>query len=130
MSLLRTSLLVVVLALAGCATAPSMVSDRMFFGRAIPGGGEVTEAQWNAFVAEMILPRFPEGFAIWRGSGHWRGDDGVEVEEPMCVLETWHVPGPAVDAKLDQIARAYRQRFNQDAVILARTKVEETFWRR
>jgi hypothetical protein len=123
-------LFVALLALAGCAAAPSMVSDRMSFGRLIPGGGEVTDAQWNSFVAEVIVPRFPEGFAIWHGSGHWRGDDGVEDDEPMCVLETWHIPNPAVDAKLDEIARTYRQRFNQDAVILARTRIEETFWRR
>jgi hypothetical protein len=107
-----------------------MVSDRLFFGRAIPGGGEVTEAQWNSFVAEVIVPRFPEGFALWRGSGHWKGDDGAAVSEQMCVLETWHRPDPAVNAKLAEIARTYRQRFNQDAVILDRTPIEETVWRR
>jgi hypothetical protein len=124
------SLFVVVLALAGCATAPSMVSDRMFFGRLIPGGGEVTDAQWDSFVAEVVVPRFPEGFAVWHGSGHWKGDNGVEDDEPMCVLETWHRPDAAVNAKLDEIARTYRQKFNQDAVILDRTQVEETVWRR
>jgi hypothetical protein len=127
---LRLSLFAVSLAFAGCATAPTMVSDRLFFGRSIPGGGEVTEAQWNSFVAEVIVPRFPEGFALWRGSGHWMGDDGVAVSEQTCVLETFHRPGPAVDAKLAEIARAYRQRFNQDAVILDRTPVQETVWRR
>ncbi len=107
-----------------------MVSDRLFFGRAIPGGGEVTEAQWNSFVAEVIVPRFPEGFAIWHGSGHWMGDDGVAVSEQTCVLETFHRPDPAVDAKLAEIAKTYRQQFNQDAVILDRTPIEETVWRR
>jgi len=130
MALLRMSLFVVVLVFAGCATAPSMVSDRLFFGRAIPGGGEVTEAQWNSFVADMIVPRFPEGFTLWGGSGHWKGDDGAAVSEQTCVLEVFHRPDPAVDAKLAEIARAYRQRFNQDAVILDRTPVEETIWRR
>jgi hypothetical protein len=129
-ALRRALLLVVLLALAGCAAAPSMVSDRLFFGRAIPGGGEVTEAQWNSFVAEVIVPRFPEGFSLWRGSGHWRGDDGAAVSEQTCVLEVYHRPDPAVDAKLDEIARTYRQRFNQDAVILVRTPIEEKYWRR
>jgi hypothetical protein len=118
------------LAAAGCAAAPSMVSDRLFFGRAIPGGGQVTEAQWNSFVAEVIVPRFPGGFALWRGSGYWKGDNGVAASEPLCVLETWHRPDEAVNAKLAEIAKAYRERFNQDAVILARTPIEETFWRR
>lgn len=107
-----------------------MVSDRLFFGRSIPGGGEVTEAQWKSFVADVIEPRFPDGFALWRGSGYWKGDDGVEVSEQTCVLEVFHRPDPAADKKLAEIARAYRQQFNQDAVILTRTPIEETLWRR
>ena len=129
-ALSRIFLFVVLLAFAGCATAPSMVSDRLFFGRSIPGGGEVTEAQWNSFVAEVIVPRFPEGFTLWRGSGHWKGDDGVPVSEQTCVLEVYDHPDPAVNAKLAEIARTYRQRFNQDAVVLVRTPIEETWWRR
>jgi hypothetical protein len=129
-ALVRMFLFVALLAFAGCATAPSMVSDRLFFGRSIPGGGEVTEAQWAKFVADVIVPRFPDGFAVWRGTGHWRGDDGAAVSEQTCVLETWHRPDATVDAKLAEIAQAYRQQFNQDAVILDRTPIEETVWRR
>ena len=119
-----------VLVLAGCATIPSQVSDRLFFGRGIPGGGEVTDAQWNAFVTEVIVPRFPQGFSVWRGAGYWKGDDGVPVTEQTCVLEIVHGKDAKVDAKLEEIARAYRERFNQDAVMGVRTTAELTFWRR
>jgi len=127
---LRIVLLIALLGAAGCATAPSMVDDRLFFGRAIPGGGEVTEAQWSAFVAEVIVPRFPDGFTVWRGSGHWKGDDGAAVSEQTCVLELVHRSDPAVDTKLEEIARTYRQRFNQDAVMRIRTPGDMIFWRR
>lgn len=130
---MRRLLLPLVLAaglLAGCTTAPTTVDDRLFFGRSIPGGGEVTEAQWDAFVAEVITPRFPNGFTVWRGSGHWKGDDGAAVAEPTCVLEVVHPNDPAIDAKLDEIARAYRTRFNQDAVMRVRSPAGQTFWRR
>jgi hypothetical protein len=130
MVLPRTLLFAVLLGFAGCASVPSTVSDRLFFGRAIPAGGEVTEAQWSAFVAEVITPRFPEGFTVWRGSGHWKGDDGAAVSEQTCVLEVVHGSDPAIDAKLDEIARAYRQRFNQDAVMRIRTPAEQSFSRR
>jgi hypothetical protein len=126
----RPFLFIVLLAFAGCAMAPSAFSDRLFFGRSIPGGGEVSEAQWNAFVTEMIVPRFPEGFSVWRGAGHWKGDDGASVSEQTCVLEVVHGTDPTVDAKLEEIARAYRQRFNQDAVMRIRTPAEQTFSRR
>jgi hypothetical protein len=118
------------LAFAGCAALPTAVSDRLFFGRAIPNGGSVSEAEWNAFVAEVIEPRFPDGFTIWRGAGHWKGADGASVSEETCVLEVMHPANAVADAKLEQIALAYRQRFNQDAVLRVRTPIEETFWRR
>jgi hypothetical protein len=126
----RIFLFVALLSFAGCATAPSKIDDRLFFGRTIPGGGEVTDAQWSAFVAEIIVPRFPEGFTVWRGSGHWRGDDGAPVSEQTCVLEVVHSKDPAVDAKLEEVARTYRQRFSQDAIMRIRTPGELTFWRR
>lgn len=127
---LHAFLLVVVLALAGCATPATTVSDRLFFGRSIPGGGNVTEAQWNAFVAEVITPRFPRGYTLWKASGHWRGDDGVSVAEDSSVLEVVHPKDAATDAKLEEIAQAYRQRFNQEAVLGVRTPAETTLWRR
>jgi hypothetical protein len=123
-------LLMAVLALAGCATPASTVSDRLFFGRSIPGGGEVSDAQWNAFVTEVIMPRFPDGFTVWRGSGHWKGDDGASVSEDASVLEVVHARDAATNAKLAEIAQAYRQRFNQEAVMGVRTPVEQTLWRR
>jgi hypothetical protein len=58
------------------------------------------------------------------------GNDNVEVSEQTCVLETLHRPDPAVNAKFDEIAQAYRQQFNQDAVVLVRTPIKETSWRR
>lgn len=128
--LLPTFLIVVVLALAGCATPSTTVSDRLFFGRTIPGGGEITEAQWNTFVAEVIVPRFPDGFTVWRGSGHWKGDDGAHVSEDASVFEVVHHVDAATDAKVAEIAQAYRQRFNQEAVLQIRTPAEQTLWRR
>ena len=122
--------LLLVACLAGCATAPSAFLDRLYFGRDVPGGGAVTEAQWNSFVAEVIRPRFPDGFTVFRGSGHWKGDDGAEVSEQSSVLEVVHGSDPAADAKLAEIAKAYRSRFNQEAVMMVRTPATQTFWRR
>ena len=66
------------LGLAGCdapppssGTAPTcrppLVAATMielYFGRAMPGGGEVAEVQWNAFLAQSISPRFPDGLTV------------------------------------------------------------------
>jgi hypothetical protein len=129
-SLMRILVIAAVLATTGCATVPSAIDDRLYFGRGIPGGGEVSDAQWNAFVAEVVVPRFPEGFTVLRGDGHWKGDDGTSVSEQSWVLEVVHENNPAADTKLAEIAQIYRERFNQDAVMRVRTRAELTFWRR
>lgn len=128
-TLFRAVLLVALLAFAGCATAPSIVNDRLYFGRSIPGGGEVTDAQWAAFESEFIIPRFPDGFTVSRAVGHWRGDDGAIVSEQTSILEVAHASNPATDQKLEEIAEAYRQRFHQEAVLRLRTPGELTLWR-
>jgi hypothetical protein len=113
------------------APARTAICDRLYFGRAIPGGGEVSEAQWHAFVATEIAPRFPNGFTTYRTAGHWRGDGGAAVSEQTMIVEIVHdAYDTAADRALDEIARAYRARFSQDAVMRVRTPAEQTFLRR
>jgi hypothetical protein len=124
-------LVAVSLLLAGCATAPTAVSDRLFFGRGIPGKvATVSDAQWDTFVAEVITPRFPEGFTVYRAAGQWRGDDGAAVSEPVCILEVVHPRDAAIERRIVEIAVEYRRRFNQDAVMQVESPVRQTFWRR
>ena len=138
--LLRSALVGVVLLLAGCvsvehsaaapASATVMVADRLYFGGAIPAGGEVTEAQWSAFVEEIIVPRFPNGFTIYRGDGHWKGDDGAHVRETARIVEVTRTLDAASDRAVDEIAVTYRKRFAQEAVLRIRTPAEMKFYRK
>jgi len=93
------------------------VSERLFFGRSIPGGDSVTEAQWEAFVREVVTPRFPAGFTVWRADGQWRGDDGQVGRERTMVVEVVHAASLAADSALGAIARAYVDRHRQEAVM-------------
>ena len=66
----------------GPAAAPAapgtvMVADRLFFGRAIPGGGLVSEAEWTAFLANVVTPRFPDGLTVCPTEGQWTDPRGV-----------------------------------------------------
>ncbi len=42
---------------------PASISDRLYFGRDIPAGGQVTETQWTDFLAPVVTLRFP-GFVL------------------------------------------------------------------
>jgi len=117
-------LLAAALALAGCATPPPsctdgrqvMVSETLVFGRARPGG-EVTEAEWARFLAEEVTPRFPDGFSSWPAAGQWRGADGRILKEASQVLLIVHAGGADTQARVAAVARRYRERFEQEAVL-------------
>ena len=99
------------------------VSDRLFCGRAIPnGGGTVSDEQLTAFIAEVVEPRFPEGFSVWRARGHWRGG-----YEDAVVFEFVRRADPRLEQAVAEIANAYRTRFHQEAVLRVRTRAKMDF---
>lgn len=104
------------LLLAACASAPSDgisgLSDRLFCGRSIPGGGEVSDAEVTAFVDEVVTPRFPEGATIWTAEGRWNG--GSEKTLVIEVIHPFHI---RYDRLMEEIAVEYRRRFRQEAVL-------------
>lgn len=114
---MRKSAIVLALLLSACASTPARygvhgVSDRLFCGRSIPDGGEVSDADVAAFLDEVVTPRFPEGFTSWTAVGNWRGE-----EEKTLVLELLHPYGRGFDEKVREIAAEYRKRFRQQAVM-------------
>lgn len=105
------------------------VTDRLYFGRDIPGGGGmVTDSAWGAFLREVVTPRFPNGLTIYRAEGQWREDDGRIVSEPSFVLEVVHAANPTVDARLGEIAEDYKRRFRQEAVMRITSPARPRFY--
>ena len=100
-----------------------MISDRLFFGRDIPGGGTVSDANWAGFLEEVVSPRFPQGLTVWRADGQWLDEDGRTVSEAVFVVEVLHPPGAEHDRALAEIADEYRRRFRQEAVLRVTVEV-------
>jgi hypothetical protein len=94
-----------------------MVRDLLYFGRSIPGGGEVTDSAWRAFLTEVVTPAFPDGLTVTEGTGQWRGADGNVISERSEILTLLHSGSTADEAKVLRLADAYRTRFHQEAVL-------------
>ena len=115
---MRKTIVAFAILLSACASvAPRVavtgVSDRLYCGRDIPdGGGEVSDAQVEAFLDEVVEPRFPEGYTVWTAMGMWKGG-----EERTLVIELVHPYGSDFDRKIREIADEYRRRFRQNAVM-------------
>jgi len=131
------------LLLAACsATAPSSVAPppspvctpplapasvvQLYFGRSIPGGGEVTEREWQRYLAEEVSPRFPDGLTAVDAQGQWRSGGVIEHEDSKVLLLLSPLQGaeqiPALTAtdreeRIAALVEAYRRRFRQGAVL-------------
>lgn len=126
-----------VAALAGCGALPSASEsakacgagfdaferDTLYFGRAIPAGGRVSDAQWTRFLDATVTPAFPQGLTVLDAVGQWRGATGGVVREPSKLVVLLHPRSAKDDASIAGIIDTYRKNFGQEAVLQERQSV-------
>ena len=121
----RAAAALLALTLSACATVPAprcaagekpSINELIYFGTEKPGG-TVSDAEWAAFLRDVVTPRFPDGLTTWRASGQWRSADGSLTREDSHVLNLVH----AGDARTEDAIRAligeYKTRYAQEAVL-------------
>ncbi len=78
----------------------------------------MSDADWQAFLNEVVTPAFPDGFSDWDADGQWRAPGGAIVKEPSKVLLVV-LPGQADDRdRLHNVVAAYKARFHQQSVLV------------
>jgi hypothetical protein len=109
--------------LVACSTAASPgwcangAIARLYLGLETPAG-EVTDEQWQEFVAEVMTPRFPAGFTVIDGRGQWRDGRGHLVRESTRIVEFVHDGTPQQQARVRTVASDYKRQFNQQSVLV------------
>lgn len=115
--------------LTGCASTERLtcssnehpvVLDSLYFGTAQPSG-IVTPDEWATFVRETVVPHFPEGLTTWTASGQWRTSAGSLEQETSYMLQLAHAENQEKDRAINHITRAYKSRFQQEAVLRLRS---------
>lgn len=126
------ALIAAALALAGCATSQpgncatgfdAFERDTLYFGRATPTGGQVSDTDWADFLDTRVTPAFPLGFTVIDAAGQWRGASGQVVREPSKLVVLLHPRDAKADAAIVTLIDTYRQRFAQEAVLQERQSV-------
>jgi hypothetical protein len=109
--------------LAGCAPrlpcepVEQRYAVQLLFGRAIGTQGEVSDAEWQDFLATVVTPAFPDGLTVYDTRGQWRDAATGAPERERSNVVTILLDDPAASrARIDAVADAYKQRFRQDAV--------------
>lgn len=103
---------------APCAVGQPRVETQLYFGLNRPGGPAVTPTEWRQFVVAEIAPRFPEGFTVVEGRGHWLGEKSRKLEaEDSRIVTRLHNGTDADNAAINKIADTYKKIFAQEAVL-------------
>ena len=77
------------------------------------------EVEWQAFLAEEVTPRFPDGLTVFDASGQWLDAEADRLYREGTKVLNVLVPVESVEeAKwaLDEIADDYVERFDQQVV--------------
>jgi hypothetical protein len=107
---------------AACALGDTaLVRDIVYFGRNRPGGGSVSDAEWQGFLNEVVTPRFPAGLTVVQATGQWKGQSGVVEQERSEIVTLLHAGDEGARRSVAEIAAEYKRRFQQEAVLRERT---------
>jgi hypothetical protein len=128
-------MIVLVLALATAACTPAVAVDpaqpaacsprvqtRLFFGLDAPDG-RVADTVWEAFVEDVVTPRFGEGLTVFEARAQWRDASGVTIREPSRIVGVIHADSAAYRRHLAAIVDTYKSRFHQHAVLVTQVPV-------
>jgi hypothetical protein len=107
---------------AACALGDTaLVRDVVYFGRNRPGGGSVSDAEWQGFLNEVVTPRFPAGLTVVQATGQWKGQSGVVEQERSEIVTLLHAGDEVARRSVAEIAAEYKRRYQQEAVLRERT---------
>lgn len=102
---------------------------RLYFGLGAGAHGEpVGEADWQAFVDEVVTPRFPDGLTVLDGYGQWRADATAPIGREASKVLVIVLPDLRESLPdLRALAGLYKHRFRQQSVLLTAKPVCAAF---
>ena len=122
---LRAALLAATLSVVGCsapkpltcsAGQDAMTSELLYFGTTKKDGSPASEAEWQAFLREVVTPRFPDGLTVFRATGQWKTKTEI-LSEATYVLNVVHQGAAKNGQALVEIVAEYKKRFAQESVL-------------
>lgn len=94
-----------------------MLLVQLFMGLDMPGNATITAKAWDAFLASVVTPRFPDGFTVYNAYGQWwNPQTGSIVQENSKVIVIAVAERKSTRAKVSEVANAYKNEFRQISV--------------
>ncbi len=121
-------------ALAGCGNETAqeekseMVQTAIYLGRNIPGDGEVTEADFQLFLEQVVSVEFPLGMTVFDTYGQMMRDDGSIEKQSTKVILLVHSNDDASLEAVERVISAYRDRFGGPQAMRTTSPIEAEFF--
>lgn len=99
--------------------AEKFLRTELYFGRSKPDGTLVSDGDWNVFLAEIVTPRFHDGFTVLQATGQYLEKSGKIITEPSTVLVFLYPRKTRNESrgKIEEVRAAYMKEFNQESVL-------------
>ena len=90
----------------------------LFFGMDKPTGGTVSDDEWQKFVADVVTPRFPDGFTVDDALGQYLdGKTLIREKSKQLILIYPRKFKTASSRKIEEIRATYIKAFDQKSVL-------------
>ena len=99
---------------------------RLFFGLGGPRGF-VADTEWDTFLRDVVVPRFPGGLTVTHAKGHWQAAGEPPQREASRVLEIVYDETARDDRRIEEIAARYKATFQQQSVMVIRMPADVCF---
>jgi Protein of unknown function (DUF3574) len=102
-----------------CASGmgPPVLVFNLFFGKAIPGRGDLTAKEWLQFLDDTVTANLPNGYTVVDADGAWMNPITRKTIKEGTKLMLVALPvTPGSFASINRIRNEYQVRFQQQLV--------------
>ena len=101
-----------------------VIRTELYFGLSTPGGGVVSESQWEEFVDGYITAKFKKGLTVIDANGQWLGETGEVIKEGTKIVILVHSDR---EEAIGYIREKYKELFEQESVLRVSDCVDADF---
>ena len=105
-----------------------MVRTELYFGRDMPGKGEVSDVEFEGFLAEVITRELPEGLTLLDAYGQYEDAGGAIIKQATKVMLVFHEGTGQESSAIDRVVSDYRERFGGAKVMRSTAQADVVFY--
>lgn len=104
-----------------------LIKDELYFGLTKPGGGAISEDEWQQFLNTAITPRFQDGLTVLDAYGQYLNRAGILAKEKSKIVIIIYENTPEKQQFIHEIIDSYKRTFLQESVLRVTSEVKASF---